>query len=474
MRHVAVLHRGRRHAGARPCCALRAAGLLHGVTATSNPALTNALKIQQWRVSLGSPSERPAEASTASVTMLLSDAWVQLTRGSNGLAAAPWANWTRYTAFVESQVRNAKASGARIDYWDIQNEANQSPATVGTTELVYEQYRVAYNAIKRVDPAAKIVGPTFAHFWWVGGPKDSPVALDLPGFMAYAAAHNLTFDAMSWHELGIGSAGYYDQPRVAIDDLQIARVLLAQHPELGSPKLFINEYGPASNFVVPGNVGGFIDALELGNADQANTTCHEAASGPAYHGCSLGTLDSALLQDNQTPRGVYWVRAGYAGMTGTRVATGSNDPNVSAYATVDAVGSVSVMVSRHQGCSPSVNVYCNIPGAGPPAIPVAVMVRLPEAATVATITGMMIPTGTGAQAAPVAMAPMTVSTMTGVATIQLPALADGQVYFVTVTGGTGTVPPAVTQPSTTTSQPPVPTTVSPTMQLVQRLLGRRS
>jgi fibronectin type III domain protein len=415
----------------RGAAALRAQGLLQGIAPNSDPARVAALNVKQWRISAGSPSAPAAQASTASVTMELSNSWFNATHVDD-LAAAPWASWPRYISFVTAQVQNAKATGTRVDYWEIANEPNVGRFPTGTTELIYEQYRVAYNAIKSVDPLAKVIGPSLAHFWWVNGDANSPNAIDIPTFLNYADAHGMKLAAITWHENGIGNAGYYEQPQAGVDSVQVARALIAQHPGLGGPKVFINEYGSPSNNLVPGNLGGYVDAFERADVDQANTTCHEFTWGPGYQACTLGTLDGALLQDNQTPRGTYWMRVGYAGMQGTRLSTNSTDANITVFATADGTGGYKLMVSRHQGCAPSVNVYCNVPGAGPAPTPVTVVLKMAAASTTAKATGSFIPAGTDASTGPVPLSSVAMTLAGSVATVRLPAMADGDVYFINV------------------------------------------
>ena len=351
----------------RGAASLRAQGLLHGVTPASNPALTSRLNVKQWRISAGSPSEQAAEASPASVTMELSDAWYHVTQ-VGGVARAPWANWTNYAWFVTAQVRAAKAAGAHIDYWDIQNEPNIGQFPDGSTELVYEQFRVAYNAIKSVDPNANVVGPSLAHFWWVSG----------PGNVARRHRHS---------ELPQLCGCTRDEPgrhHVARERYRRGRVLrhAAGRGRFGAGRPRPDRAAPGPRR--PEGVRQRVRLTEqLPGAGQSRRLCGRARTGrrrPGQHhvprgdvgtglqSCSNGTLDGALLADNQTPRGTYWMRVGYAGMQGTRLSTNSTDPNVTIFATADGGGGYQLMVSRHQGCAPSVNVYCDVPGGGPPPV----------------------------------------------------------------------------------------------------------
>ncbi|HZN13209.1 MAG TPA: fibronectin type III domain-containing protein [Acidimicrobiales bacterium] len=414
----------------------RAQGLLHGYDTTTNGALLDDLHIKQWRVAHATPSQARAETMPdTSITVTLSDAW----RGaatSGGKVQAPWANWFRYDAFVRQFVQQVRAQGHRVDYWDIQNEPLPTEFSAGpppTTELWWEEYRVAYNAIKAADPDAKIVAPTVPHALWPGD-RNAPSAVDLLSFMNYADAHDLHFDAYSWHELGISQPGYYDSPQRVIDDVQAARTALASHPNLGNAQLFVNEYMPASNALLPAHMAGFIAALEDANIDQANTTCHEYSFGPAFHDCSTPTLDGALTSDLSSPRGIYWVRQQYAAMTGDRLATSTSHPSISVLATTPTNRTYKVMLSRHQSCVRALNAYCTqTPAATPAAAPVTLKLRT-ASGPATTVTAQMVPVGVGAQPALVDVTGLTITTdATGVTTVVVPNVNDGDVYILTIT-----------------------------------------
>jgi len=422
--------------GSRGPARQRAQGLLNGYTAATNTTLLDGLHIKQWRVSRW--SEAAAKAQTmpdTSLTVLISDAW-RSAATSGGKVQAPWANWFRYTTFVKQFVQQYIAEGHRVDYWEIQNEplpTEYSSGPVATTELWWELYRVGYNTIKSVDPDAKIVAPTVPQLLWTNTNRNAPNAIDLPGFMTYADTHDLHFDAYSWHELGISQPGYYDSPQRVLDDVQAARTALAMHPALGSPKFFANEYMPAANYLVPGHLAGFITAFEDADVDQANTTCHEYTSGPAPHDCGTGTLDGALTPDQVTPRGTYWVRQQYANMTGDRLATSTSHPAVSVFATTPTDGTYKVMVSRHQSCVRAVNVYCTQgTTATPPPATLTLKLRTGDTST-PSVDVRMVPVGVDAQPSLVDVTTFSSSTTDGVTTVQLPAVADGDVYILTIT-----------------------------------------
>jgi hypothetical protein len=392
------------------------------------------LQLKQWRVSPQTEAHFKAQTMPdVSITASLSDAWRSAVT-SGGKYQAPWANWPRYVSFVKQYVTQLRNQGRRVDYWDIQNEPSPTSYNAGppaTTELWWEQYRVTYDAIKSVDPNAKMVAPSLGQMVWISSNRDAPNAVDLRRFLDYADDHDLRFAAYSWHELGISQPGYFESPQRVVDDIQAARVMLSLHPNLGSPKLFVNEYMPPTGYLIPGQLASFMTALDQSDVDQANTTCQEFGYGPAAGGCSNGTLDNALLNDHTTPRGIYWVRQQYANMTGERLATSFSNASISAFATKPADGTYQVMLSRHQTCVRSINVYC-YPGTTPPAAPVSMMLRTAEEGT-ASVSARLIPVGIGAQYAPEEVTDVTSSTTDGVTTVALPAVNDGDVYLLTIT-----------------------------------------
>ncbi|MDQ1357989.1 MAG: xylan 1,4-beta-xylosidase [Acidimicrobiaceae bacterium] len=440
----------------------RAQGFLDSIYPVGDMvARVRQLKPQSWR---GAPTYLPATgaldwsswdaavATGAETTLLLSSLWHSETTTGAG-ARPPWADWGAYATWVTATVRAIRATGRRVSYWEIQNEPGAptyfSPAdsAAATVADYLEQFRVAYGAIKEADPAAKIIGPSLSHFADYPG-EYLPNEPDLVTFLDFAARNGLRLAAVSWHEidddLGPNPRDYSSQPQRIEDHVAEARRLIAERVALGGPAVWVNEYGRHVNYAIPGWTLGDIAAIEAASVDRAGRSCwpEQGPGGALYDDCPAPTLDGLLAADGSTPRANYWVYATYARMTGRLVATASSDATISVLATRDDGSErVQAMVGRHVGCLPGVNLSCTRADAGtvaatpvpnPVPIPVSLEVRVPWATATAKVTIAQVSPTWGPLPNPptVFQGPVTVNA--GRLTLVLPAVADGEVYLVTI------------------------------------------
>ena len=96
-----------------------------------------------------------------------------------------------------------KERGDQVAYWSFWNE----PAAMfkGPRETYYEMYGVTVNAVRAVDPQAK-----------VGGPEDASLSDWTYGLIAYAKDHSLPLDFASYHNYS-GDLSELDVSRIRID-----------------------------------------------------------------------------------------------------------------------------------------------------------------------------------------------------------------------------------------------------------------
>ncbi len=347
-----------------------------------------ALKTTAWR---GSPVVRPdgswdwsswdtAEAAGAKTTLVLSNLWHARSPTD---PPTPWSDWSAYQAWVTTTVRQVISSGRRVDYWDVYNEPGSSsyyaPANYATVTpaLLLEQFLVAYQAIKAVDPGAAIIGPSSSHF------SDSPAEYSTPQqpdrdpdmvtFLNFAAAHHLQLAAVSWHELNdtvaTRPADNTLLPLDIVDHVAEARRLIAARPALGNPQIFINEYGVPQVQSIPGWDVAYLSALTDAHVNSAVRSCW-------FDACANPTLTGLLAYDGTSTMPDYWVRSAYASMSGSMLATTSSSDFLSAVGSYNAAtASVVALVGRGQNCVPfqpcsgvwpaqSVNITVTVPWAG--------------------------------------------------------------------------------------------------------------
>jgi hypothetical protein len=423
---------------------LRAQGFNEGVDANTPVDLVNALRPQSWRITYG-----PSRASDdlyavtgkyqTTRTNVLSNLWYNATYqpyrecGGNsamcvgfakpwGGALTPWSDWKSYSSFLTHTVQSLVQAGSPPDYWEIHNEPGltyyyDGDDTEATTEAELEQQLIyAYRAIKTADPNAKVVCPTLAGYVTYSReyPNETP---PFSRILQFLDKNNVRCDAISWHEndpypLPVDTTG---QPETITEHVAGLRALLAQHPGLGDPKLFINEYGPSpvvpSSYLSAGWTAGRIAALEAAKVDEANSACFD---------CPAGTVDGLLTSDHGGTRPAYWVRAFYAKMTGKVVATSTTSYQVNSFATNDSsTQTVRVLIGRHDSR---------------PSESVSVSITLPWSARSVTATIQHIPDGTGAINDP---RPVTtvVTPGTNVVNLTLPAVANTDAYTISLTPG---------------------------------------
>lgn len=441
-----------------------AAGFLDSLYPVGNSVkLANALHPVMWR---GSPTYNPttrtldwsswdaAAATGAKTTMLLSNLWNGETTAGAG-ARTPWSDWGAYASWVTATVRKIESSGHRVDYWEIQNEPG-APGyytaagwATSTVADFLQQFLVAYRAIKAADRDAAIIGPSLSAFADYPGEFDRRQP-DLVTFLNFAAANGLRLAAVTWHEIG-ESLGPQPRdsanlPEIIEDHVAEARALIAARPALGHPQVWVNEYGRPTNYEIPGWTLGDLAALEAAGVDRSGRSCWpEVVPGsPPFDDCSAPTLDGLLADNGTVPRADYWVYATYTHLTGTVVATASSDATIPVVAARTSDARVVAMIGRDVGCLPAANEICaaaqaaGTAAAAPVAsanapVPVSVGVRLPWAASTAKVAVSVIDPSWLPVTAPRQVVSGSRTVVGGLLDLSLPAVADGQVYLVSIT-----------------------------------------
>jgi hypothetical protein len=246
--------------------------------------------------------------------------------------------------------------------------------------------------------------------------------------------------AVTWHEidndLGVQPRDFNRLPEIIEDDVAEARRLIAERPALGNPEVWINEYGHPMDYAIPGWALGDIAAIERASVDRAGRTCwpEQVPGAAAYDDCATPTLDGLMALDGSTPRADYWVYATYARMTGQVVTTASSDAAVAVLATRDdASAHVVAMVGRDVSCLPGVNLSCTQADAitvRPVAVSVAVQV--PWSGPAAQVSMALVSPTWAPVPAPTTIFQGLFPIAKGVVNLTLPAVADGEVYLLTL------------------------------------------
>ena len=413
-------------------------GFLHGIGPSTSPARIEALRPTSWRASGGRGQHTQISLYAGITTEVLSDYWVGFTYDPRrGGGKPPWEDWNAYSTFITNFVRTAKQQSWAPTYWEIQNEPDSwlgfPPGVKPTAAQALQVFRVGYDAIKRADPNAQIIGPSLSGF--LAHPiANRPELVDMTTFLDFAVREHMHFDAIAWHET---EPNYIPEgerrPESIPSHVQQLRQMLAARPALGRPLVFVNEYMYPANIDVPGWRVGYMAALEQSNVDLASMSCPLTTA--TDKGCYAPNLDRLLDSDGTTPRPGYWVVQTYASMTGTHVATWTSDIHLSAFATkAGQFGPVQVLLGRHQSCTPAVNPQCHDPlSATPPPVNLTVAVRVGGLDRQAVASISRIPDVNATMQAPGTPRLVAVPVRDGVARVPVNGFADGDAYALTIT-----------------------------------------
>jgi hypothetical protein len=419
------------------------AGLLNGEVPPGNPWV-GALNLTHWRIQGVDSADPQTVTRYDDVTAIVPPQNVIEDLGADwladhaqgGLAVDPWNNWTTYSAFIASIVRADEQAGEN-PIWEIENEPENYPystASPPTRALVEQQYLLAYQAIKGVDPNARVIGPSID---WQYEDSAAPWYLDIKTFIPFAAANGMKLYAFAWHENADIKAQnplvWSETPGVLTDEAEEIRELLAEYPGIGSPKLFVDENSSASGYFIPGFQAGYVAAEDQAGVDEGNRSCWRVPGTSDTNTCFEPNL-GGLLNSDGNPNPNYWVMADYGQMSGTRVSSEESDVNVSALAVTDASGTTRVLLGRHQTCSqPTTGSYCSGPKNLAAAVPATVQVVVPPSAASASVGIQEIPNSLADTTTAPATTTESVPVSNGLASISIPSFGDGEAYFLTVT-----------------------------------------
>lgn len=309
-------------------------GFLSGITAQADLNLVSALMPKFWRISEFS-NYQAINATGAKIKVVVSDLYA---RQKGGYAnAKPWENWAEFEQIVTSYVQ-ASLTQAPVDYWDVWNEPDGGAgAWQGTVAQFLEMLRRAHNAIRAVDPSAKIVAPSFAAY------NQAAFAAILDYFVQNA----LHFNAISWHE--------FDLPESVPAHVAAAMALIAARPALGAMEIHVNEYSSGQNHLIPGWTVGWLYYLDQAEIQWATRACWERENSPGDTSECIRGLNGLLTISETSPQATYWVHRAYAAMSGTRLQVTTTDPKVVALAAKDDVTHRMAILVGRNSCGTSGN-----------------------------------------------------------------------------------------------------------------------
>ncbi|GAB3848299.1 hypothetical protein ACFPIJ_14560 [Dactylosporangium cerinum] len=260
----------------------------------------------QVRVTSAIDQARRVTAAPYNATyhLLVSDVWgADTEQPANTVYPCDNGDCTNWRSFITQLVTDVKASGVRVRY-DIWNEPDGTgfwPRGVNSAQY-YQMWNTAVTEIRRLDPAAVIVGPSYSgynHGW-------------LDAWLARTKADGTLPGVLNWH--------FGNDPLADSND---AKAIMSARG-VGPLPMTIDEY-LFSQQQQPGYLAWYLARL-------APSDVSAAAHAIWSDCCTAGTLDSVLW--NGQPTGQWWVYRAYAQLTGNLVAV-SGGTGVAATAAVD-------------------------------------------------------------------------------------------------------------------------------------------
>ncbi|GII30037.1 hypothetical protein [Planotetraspora mira] len=272
----------------------------------------------------------------AAYHLLVSDVWGADTEQPAGTVYpcdnGDCANWR---TFVGRLVADVRASGVPVRY-DIWNEPEGTsfwPRGVNSAQY-FQMWDTAVNEIRRLDPSAVVVGPSFGGYnrTWIND------------FLARTKADGTLPNVLNWH--------FSSDP---VADATDAKGVLAANGIPAMP-LTMDEY-LFSQQQNSGYLAWYLDRLALSDIS--------AAAHAIWSDCCVaGTLDSVLTSGRQ-PTGQWWVYRAYAQMTGNLVAT-TNANGVAVAAALDqGQGRAVALLGNQSGQTGTTTVAVNGLSAAP-------------------------------------------------------------------------------------------------------------
>jgi len=285
--------------------------LIHGVPPPEEYVAP--LKPYLWRVGVVDPVVyASAVAVGAKVQIVVSDTWGY----PNALYGWPYHDWQAWENHVRAQAARAQRFGMTVQ-WDVWNEPDLPEFWAGTWEQWLQTYVIAYRALREVDPAAIVGGPS------VSTPSDVG---SLRAFLDFCLASGCEVNFLSWHE--------FESPQIASIPTRIATARAVAQDPLYTPvrvrEIQINEVTGADVEYSPGHVIVAFHYLEQGGADAAVKSCWSASDGTSN--CWNGSLDGLLVPETYQRRAVAWAYWAYAQRAGLRFETSSGDPAIAVMA----------------------------------------------------------------------------------------------------------------------------------------------
>lgn len=206
-----------------------------------------------------------------------------------------------YIEKIKGQVQKVKEAGLSdyIVYVPF-NEPNGNwypEIGSGNNTNFFAAWKEVYDAIKSVDPEAKIAGTNLTHY----------IGSHVEAFVKFAAENDCIPDQFTWHVLNDGAYSSFSRDVAEFREWEKNYWIDPGYRD-ESVEIVINEYANFTDLGVPGTLVRWLGVFE----DEKATACL------AYWHISNNLSDIAA--DNNLPNGAWWLYKWYGAMSGDTVA----------------------------------------------------------------------------------------------------------------------------------------------------------
>jgi len=239
--------------------------------------------------------------------------------------------------YVYTGVKHCRLMGLPVDYWEIWNEPRAGPYEARPGEFTWQEYLAmwdaSYDAIRRADPEARIVGPSYSRG------EDPNRGERLEPFLDHCREQGHRLDILSFHFPSVKDhpKGMWLEPAAGHEKIErIRKMVKEKYASLGVAEIHIDEWGLMRPDMGPGTAMAIFHYLDLAGV-------HRAAPGI----WSQGALSGLLVTSTMIPSTQYWCWVEYAKQDrGLRLVTETNDRGVVALASRHDDGIVRALVAR--------------------------------------------------------------------------------------------------------------------------------
>jgi hypothetical protein len=263
-----------------------------------------------YRVRLNSAIDQARRVTNAPYNatyhLLVSDVWgADTEQPANTVYPCDNGNCTNYRTFIGQLVNDVRASGVRVRY-DIWNEPEGTsfwPRGVNSAQY-FQMWNTAVNEIRRIDPAAVIVGPSFGGYnrTWIND------------FLARTKADGTLPNVLNWH--------FSSDPVADANDASglLSALGIAPMPFTIDEYLWPDQQNPA-------HLAWYLSRLSVSSIT--------AAAHAIWADCCVAGKLTSVLTNSQQQTGEWWVYRAYAQMTGNLVAVTGAGNGIAVSAAID-------------------------------------------------------------------------------------------------------------------------------------------